>query len=224
MTITECFEFFGLDVSASLDEVKKAYRSLAKKYHPDLHGEASGASKASEASGEKMTLVNEAYRVLRGEIAGRKTRPEPAAKSAPPAAAKNPEPAPDLDYKLYKKGVEFYELHYGRFTNFFKHYAVERSGSEPGLGFEGILKEYAGEEKNLAKAKVCFEKLLRDFPDSDWAEDTQERLVKVERTLANVRKRIEDLRTGQSYWTVNKSTPNLTPYTDFFKQWKDKNK
>ncbi len=50
------YEVLGLSKSASDDEIKKAYRSLAKKYHPDIN-------KAPDAEA-KFKEVNEAYEVL----------------------------------------------------------------------------------------------------------------------------------------------------------------
>lgn len=51
------YEVLGLEKSASDDEIKKAYRKLAKKYHPDLNP----GDKEAEA---KFKEVGEAYEVL----------------------------------------------------------------------------------------------------------------------------------------------------------------
>lgn len=51
------YEVLGVDRNASGDEIKKAYRKEAKKYHPDLHP----GDKEAEA---KFKEVNEAYEVL----------------------------------------------------------------------------------------------------------------------------------------------------------------
>lgn len=51
------YEVLGIDKSASEDEIKKAYRKAAKKYHPDLNPN----NKEAE---EKFKEANEAYEVL----------------------------------------------------------------------------------------------------------------------------------------------------------------
>ena len=56
MAKRDYYEVLGIDKNASEDEIKKAYRKLAKKYHPDVN-------KAKDAE-EKFKEVNEAYEVL----------------------------------------------------------------------------------------------------------------------------------------------------------------
>ena len=51
------YEVLGVQKGASSDEIKKAYRKTAKKYHPDLHPD----EKVAE---EKFKECNEAYEVL----------------------------------------------------------------------------------------------------------------------------------------------------------------
>lgn len=51
------YEVLGVSRDASKDEIKKAYRRMAKKYHPDLHPDDPNAT-------EKMNEINEAYDML----------------------------------------------------------------------------------------------------------------------------------------------------------------
>ena len=50
------YAILGLESTASLDEIKKAYRVLAKKYHPDINKSANAA--------EIFNAVSDAYEVL----------------------------------------------------------------------------------------------------------------------------------------------------------------
>lgn len=51
------YEILGIDENSSQDEIKKSYRMLAKKYHPDKN-------KGDKKSEEYFKLVNEAYNIL----------------------------------------------------------------------------------------------------------------------------------------------------------------
>ncbi|NKB82466.1 MAG: molecular chaperone DnaJ [Nitrospirales bacterium] len=54
------YEILGIDRNASDDEIKKAFRKLAREHHPDLHNDPPKKKKAEE----KFKEANEAYEVL----------------------------------------------------------------------------------------------------------------------------------------------------------------
>ncbi len=54
------YEVLGLKDGASIEEIKKAYRELVKKYHPDRYMD----NPLSELAEEKLREINEAYDIL----------------------------------------------------------------------------------------------------------------------------------------------------------------
>lgn len=56
MNNTEFYDRLGVSKNASADEIKKAYRKLSKKYHPDINKEPGAEDKYKE--------VQEAYETL----------------------------------------------------------------------------------------------------------------------------------------------------------------
>lgn len=73
------YEVLGVASSASEEEIRQAYRSLALKYHPDRHG-----PEQKEAAEEKFKQINDAYNILRDPEKRRlyDTRGEDAARQA----------------------------------------------------------------------------------------------------------------------------------------------
>ena len=57
MPVKDYYKSLGVDKNATQDEIKSAYRRLAKQYHPDLHP-------GDNAAAEKFKEVNEAYSVV----------------------------------------------------------------------------------------------------------------------------------------------------------------
>ena len=57
MAKRDCYDVLGVPRSASKDDIKKAYRKLALKYHPDK-------TKGDKSSEEKFKEASEAYHVL----------------------------------------------------------------------------------------------------------------------------------------------------------------
>lgn len=63
------YSVLGVSEQASDEEIKKAYRELARKYHPDNYAD----NPLSDLAGEKMKEINEAYDEIVNRRSGRST-------------------------------------------------------------------------------------------------------------------------------------------------------
>ncbi|MGV0026813.1 DnaJ domain-containing protein [Phormidesmis priestleyi] len=61
MNIADCYRLLGLRTGASYEDIKAAYRRLARQLHPDINP-------GDQRSQEKFIQVNEAYRFLLGVV------------------------------------------------------------------------------------------------------------------------------------------------------------
>lgn len=64
--MTDPYKVLGVSSTATDDEVKDAYRTLAKKYHPDQYAE----SPLKDLADEKMKEINEAYDAITAQRKG----------------------------------------------------------------------------------------------------------------------------------------------------------
>ena len=58
------YQLLGLKKNSSTDEIKKIYRKLAIKYHPDKHDEGPARLQANE----HFKTLNEAYHYLKASL------------------------------------------------------------------------------------------------------------------------------------------------------------
>ncbi|MBR5870003.1 MAG: DnaJ domain-containing protein [Clostridia bacterium] len=61
MAIKDPYAVMGIPRGATQTEITAAYKSLAKKYHPDLHP-------GDDLSAKRMAEINEAYNLLKEEV------------------------------------------------------------------------------------------------------------------------------------------------------------
>lgn len=66
--INNPYEVLGVSPSASDDEIKKAYRDLTRKYHPDANVD----NPLADLAEEKFKEVQEAYDMIMKESFGRR--------------------------------------------------------------------------------------------------------------------------------------------------------
>lgn len=67
--MTDPYKVLGVSRDANDDDIKKAYRALARKYHPDNYAD----SDLADLAGEKMKEINEAYDTIQRERANKGT-------------------------------------------------------------------------------------------------------------------------------------------------------
>ena len=78
---TDPYQVLGVSPNASEDEIRQAYRRLAKKYHPDLNP-------GDKTAAQKMNEVNAAYDAIKNPpAAGAAASPAAGARAVPAGRA-----------------------------------------------------------------------------------------------------------------------------------------
>jgi hypothetical protein len=110
MHISECYRLLGVPRNATLDDIKVAYRRLARKYHPDVN-------QNDPASTDKFRLVQEAYTMLKDadkgdlskEIFANTSTKAPARSPSTPSpnpSSKTPHPKIKIEVKQVNNQVD----------------------------------------------------------------------------------------------------------------------
>jgi molecular chaperone DnaJ len=115
--VKDYYEILGVDKKASQDEIKKAYRKLARKYHPDLNP----GDKTAE---HKFKELNEAYEILGDE---KKRSDYDQYGRSPFEGGPGGGPGPGFDYRTYTSGDRF---DFGGFGDVFSDLFGAGAGTE----------------------------------------------------------------------------------------------
>lgn len=142
MEYKDYYKTLGVERTASLDDIKRAYRKLARKYHPDV-------SKEPDAE-ERIKEVNEAYEVLK----------DPQKRAAYDQlgsqwkAGQEFRPPPGWDTAFEFRGGGFTGADTSRFSDFFESLFGDRG---PFAGFGGAVRggtfRMRGEDR-LARVRI----------------------------------------------------------------------
>ena len=145
------YSVLGVSPSASEDEIKSAYKKLAKKYHPDVTGNSPEAE-------EKMQEINAAY----DEIMNKKTNYDPFSQSSSYSNASSDEP---LAYQAAYNYIRFH--HYSEALNALSSVPLE---SRSARWYYLAATAYAG-VSNLMEARLNARKACAMEPgNQEYAE------------------------------------------------------
>lgn len=148
MEYKDYYKILGVSRSADADEIKKAFRKAARKYHPDIN-----AGPEAEA---KFKDVNEAYEVLKDSE--RRTAYDQLGREPPPGSGRyHPPPDWDSGYSFSQGGSFSDEPFSDFFETLFRKGAQPASGmrSAPGADSHGRIEitiedAYRGAERKLS--------------------------------------------------------------------------
>ncbi|EAZ88847.1 DnaJ C-terminal domain-containing protein [Crocosphaera chwakensis] len=150
MDYKDYYATLGIDKSASADEIKKAFRKLAVKYHPDRNPD----DKQAE---ERFKEISEAYEVL-SDAEKRKKYDQfgqywkQAGQSTWPGAAGANVDMGNFDFSQYGNFEEFINELLGRFSTPGGAGARSYSYSSPGAGYSSNFNDFGGGFGNQAPA------------------------------------------------------------------------
>jgi curved DNA-binding protein len=179
MEFKDYYQTLGVAREATADEIKKAFRKLARKYHPDV-------SKEADAE-RRMQEINEAYTVLSDPE--RRAAYDRLGKGRRPGEDFRPPPDWDAGFEFSAHGG-FAPGEMAGFSDFFAQIFGRMGGASGGAGFDAYRREGAfhargGDHraKVFLEVEDAFHGAVRELSLQAPAIDGQGRVTTRKRTL-----------------------------------------
>ncbi|MGJ7459229.1 DnaJ C-terminal domain-containing protein [Halomonas sp. RA08-2] len=171
MEFKDYYQVLGVAKSATADDIKKAYRKLARKYHPDVSKESDAEQRMQEINEAKAVLSDPEKRLAYDQLAQQYR------------SGQDFQPPPDWDAGFEFSGRGFEEADLGEFSDFFAN--LFGQGGRPGR--EGRGYQMRGEDRH-AKVVIdladAFHGATRGITLQVPQVDAQGRVVSREHTLS----------------------------------------
>jgi tetratricopeptide (TPR) repeat protein len=172
--LDKCYQLLGICREASLDELKTAYRLLARKWHPDLNPDDTEAH-------QRFITLSQAYQTLLTYLCSRSPLPssaEPDRSTAPQATVKkvsHPEPSTpqsgesELKWQLYGEiGTLLRQQQYLKAIVLIEGLARHSPADKQVCQWQGIIYSQYGyqliDRRHLNKARIYLKKALKADP------------------------------------------------------------
>jgi tetratricopeptide (TPR) repeat protein len=176
--LDKCYQLLGICREASLDELKTAYRLLARKWHPDLNPDDTEAH-------QRFITLSQAYQTLLNTLGSRSSLPSPTGpdrSTASQATVKNvsrPAPQPEqpttqsgeseLKWQLYGEIVTLLrQQQYLKAIVLIEGLARHSPADKQVCQWQGIIYSQYGyqliDRRDLNKARIYLKKALKADP------------------------------------------------------------
>ncbi|TLF52554.1 J domain-containing protein [Halomonas urmiana] len=132
MEFKDYYQVLGVEKTATTEEIKKAYRKLARQYHPDVSKESEAEQRMQEINEAKAVLTDPEKRLAYDQL-GERYR-----------SGQDFQPPPDWDAGFEFSGGGFEEADLGEFSDFFAN--LFGRGGRAGRGSRGY--QMRGEDRH----------------------------------------------------------------------------
>ena len=177
-SLDKCYQLLGIYHQASIEQLKTAYRALARKWHPDLNPDDPQAH-------HRFITLSQAYQVLLDDFAARSvlpvpsvptapTQPYPVPQSAPPTVGEasvkeNRSTAPELKWQLFSQLKELlHQQQYLKAIVIIEGLARHTPNDIQICQWQGIIYSQFGyqliDRRDLNKARIYLKKALKADP------------------------------------------------------------